>query len=251
MNTDWILSLDSDEEVIGKYFSNILSFCQNPRIGGIRLPIENILHDGTTSVHTYSRLFRYSATRAYKGAVHEQVAESIIAEGLEIIDVPPNTPAAIRHYGYAQNSGVRHQRNARLLQKALESEPESGYLWYHTGLTAFAKHDIQEAELALNKSLQLGGLSSEQNSLARLRLLQIALQRNDFQALLTAPSFNTPDHEGMRLYLTCIARLAEQPTVATTSEVYRILRSPLIAESPFVPLDDYRTLVQALERSLL
>jgi glycosyltransferase involved in cell wall biosynthesis len=122
LKTDWILSLDADEELDTDSVKNYLGLFKNSKIGGINLIIENIL-DGNSDIksrHRYTRIFRNHSQIRFEGSVHEQVVPSITALGLDIVE----TDIIIRHHGYYRINKDKILRNKELLLKELEKNPD-------------------------------------------------------------------------------------------------------------------------------
>lgn len=97
LRTDWVLVLDSDEELDGESFRAHCPNLADPMIGGVELTIVSALEGGiTTAEHRYTRLFRRHRDIRFEGAIHEQIAASIQRAGFEIA----RSQVRILHYGY-------------------------------------------------------------------------------------------------------------------------------------------------------
>lgn len=198
MRTDWVIQLDADEELDRSSLENISEFLSNPNLGGLHTQIWNVLDGGIESEHRYTRIFRRHPDIRYEGAIHEQIAGSIYAAGFEIID----SPVIIRHFGYAEHSPEKIERNTALLHKELADNPQDKWLTYHLGLTECAAGNHQDAKLHLESIVDSPELSTEQIETARLRLAQIALAAGESDNVRSWLDFNSTDihREGLRQF---------------------------------------------------
>lgn len=199
MRTEWILQLDADEELTGFSPEDIQQALTNPAIGGLQVELQNILAGGIESVHHYTRIFRRHPQIRYEGAIHEQIAGSIRALGLEIVE----SPVTILHHGYADNSPEKIERNAELLRREIALHPEDKWLSYHLGLTEFAAGRTEEARILLESVTSSNELTDEQHETARLRLAQIALQNGRTTDAGQWLNFTSNDihREGLRCFI--------------------------------------------------
>ena len=199
MRTDWIIQLDADEKLDTDSLTNINSLLDNSKVGGLHIKILNVLDGGIESEHTYTRIFRRHSSIRYEGAIHEQIADSIRQAGFEIID----SSVVIQHFGYADHSPEKIERNASLLRKELANNPNDAWLIYHLGLTEFAAGNHSEAETLFESIIHSSALSVEQNETVRLRLAQIALANGESETAHQRLNFNSSDihREGLRLFV--------------------------------------------------
>lgn len=199
IRTDWVIQLDADEQLDEDSCADILPLLANPIIGGIHTQIWNVLDGGIESEHQYTRIFRRHSSIRYQGAIHEQIAGSIRQAGFEIID----SPVIIRHFGYAEHSPEKIERNTNLLRKELAVNPYDVWLSYHLGLTEFAAGNHSEAESLLLSVVNSSELSTEQHETVRLRLGQIALATEKSDNVQLWLDFISSDihREGLRLFI--------------------------------------------------
>lgn len=199
MRTDWIIQLDADEELDRKSLESISLFLNNPSTGGLHAQIWNVLDGGIESEHRYTRIFLRHPKIRYEGAIHEQIAGSIREAGFEIVD----SPVVIHHFGYAEHSPKKIERNTTLLRKELADNPDDKWLRYHLGLTEFAAGNHTEAGLLLESIVNSTELSIEQNETSCLRLAQIALAAGEPDKAQRWLDFNSTDihREGLRLFI--------------------------------------------------
>lgn len=202
MRTDWILQLDADETIDNpkEWFKFIRSVHKQDSLGGIRIRIYNELEDReTVSNHIYTRLFRRHTAFAYKGAIHEQIAPSIIDAGFEITD----SDLKIIHSGYSSKNEEKESRNRRILEKELLKSPDDPFLLYHTANTLFAQSDYAKAHEYFERVYHDSSLSMEQQENARLRLAQIAISEAKYSEAEYYLNVECSNHdtEGFRHYL--------------------------------------------------
>ncbi len=205
-STPWILMIDSDEELLELDNEQFLNVVNNQKVGGISVSIKNFLNETNTSysTHSYTRLFRNSPKIQFKGTIHEQINQSIVDAGLEIV---PST-TEIGHYGYKENDQHKRERNEILLEKELE-KTDDVYIEYQLLLTHFANQKF-------NKVIQKGkflihsvGLSYKQRELIRLRVAQSYLHFSQFpfmESILNERMVDT-EYEFFRKYLNVILLL--------------------------------------------
>lgn len=199
MRTEWILQLDADEELLSDGLATVSEVTSNAGIGGATVRIINELDDDTQSEHSFTRLYRNHPVIRYSGAIHEQIAPSVLDAGFTI----GNTQLVIRHYGYAYGTAARAERNIALLKKELAVAPNDVWLQYHLAMSLFAEKNFREAEALFARLLQSDDLTEEQQELSRLRSAQsaIALDAPERSEIYLAFKSKAPDREGLRLYL--------------------------------------------------
>lgn len=126
--SDWILVLDADEileSIDPEICSELLS---NDQIEGYFLQIRNILDSSEVDQPVFSdqvvRLFRNKPHYRFEGAIHEQVAPSILrannGNGLA------SAPLTIHHFGYLKDrlhSKEKFTRNSEIIKKELKRNP--------------------------------------------------------------------------------------------------------------------------------
>jgi|GEM_PF-1458725 len=153
--SDWIIVLDADEvlEVIDpQAFYKLLIDSQ---VEGYFLRIRNHL-DSTISESSDQvvRLFRNRLDYRFEGAIHEQVAPSILrannGSGLASI------PLTIHHYGYLKDrleSKEKFSRNSEIIRQELKQNPDNPFLLYCLGLEYYQQDSILEGLNHLTKAL--------------------------------------------------------------------------------------------------
>jgi glycosyltransferase involved in cell wall biosynthesis len=155
----FILSIDADEELqnpeeLIKSLSNA-----DPKVGGWL--VNNIsfsVRKQGTGFDTFAtkllRIFRNHPNIRFEGVVHEQIHNSILANGFTI----GNTEVTLLHYGYSlspEEMKNKQLRNLHLLLNALKSEPNSAYINFQIAKTYLALDKLIDAEHYIQKSLEL------------------------------------------------------------------------------------------------
>ncbi len=201
IRTDWCLCIDADEQLTSSSFDSIRERMDDPTIGGFRVRIQNALSDDdSTSIdHSFTRIFRALPAIRFRGAIHEQVADSIREAGLRIEE----SDIILNHDGYRNVDEAKTSRNATLLRKELQERPDDVWTQYHLGLTEFGAGNLKEAYTILYPIRESQFLSLEQQEIATIRCAQCALAEDDFmkvEQLLLQPCMDS-EREGLRQYV--------------------------------------------------
>src|ERR1043165_4072271 len=137
--TDWILSLDADEELDIEASRVIPSLLSRAAMGGYIVPVRNYLparhgsvngnratvNDGRCksaanapayAQHLVVRLFRRHPNILYKGCVHENIAPQIMAAGFRLA----NADFCIHHLGFLAHS--RYSKKAEIYLELLKEK---------------------------------------------------------------------------------------------------------------------------------
>lgn len=154
-SSDWILVLDADEvlePIVPEIFYKLLN---NIEVEGYFLRIKNIL--GPTLGESYDhvvRLFRNRPIYQFEGAIHEQIAPSILrannGSGLA------SALLTLNHFGYLSNrlqSKEKFSRNSNILLKELNRNPDNPFLHYCLGLEYYQRDFITEGLQHLTKAI--------------------------------------------------------------------------------------------------
>ncbi len=148
--TDWVLSLDADEELDTQASQVIPTLLSRAAVGGYILPVRNYLparhgsvngnrataNDGRCqsaanapayAQHLVVRLFRRHPKILYKGCVHENIAPQIMAAGFRLA----KAEFCIHHLGFLARShyGKKAEIYLALLKKKVEQEPDNPLAW--------------------------------------------------------------------------------------------------------------------------
>ncbi|WP_338707272.1 tetratricopeptide repeat-containing glycosyltransferase family 2 protein [Paenibacillus amylolyticus] len=146
---DWILFLDADEALDRAAREQIRSWTLVSGCDGLFLNIHNYTGTGQqgVTVNPVLRLFRNAPEHRFEGRIHEQIAAAICRRNPEAAFHV--TDMVIHHYGY-QTAIVERKdkvnRNVRLLQQAVEEEPDQPFHHYNLGVEYLR---VGEAERAL------------------------------------------------------------------------------------------------------
>ncbi|WP_190944994.1 glycosyltransferase [Paenibacillus sp. UASWS1643] len=146
---DWILFLDADEALDRAAREQIRSWTAVSGCDGLFLNIHNYTGTGQqgVTVNPVLRLFRNASEHRFEGRIHEQIATAICRRNPEAAFHV--TDMVIHHYGY-QTAIVERKdkvnRNVRLLQQAVEEEPDQPFHHYNLGVEYLR---VGEAERAL------------------------------------------------------------------------------------------------------
>ncbi|MEK4371845.1 tetratricopeptide repeat-containing glycosyltransferase family 2 protein [Paenibacillus sp. FSL R5-0473] len=146
---DWILFLDADEALDRVAREQIRSWTSVSGCDGLFLNIHNYTGTGQqgVTVNPVLRLFRNALEHRFEGRIHEQIAAAICRRNSEAAFHV--TDMVIHHYGY-QTAIVERKdkvnRNVRLLQQAVQEEPNQPFHHYNLGVEYLR---VGEAERAL------------------------------------------------------------------------------------------------------
>jgi len=159
MTTDWILVLDSDEELdrdAGKYIPASLGGAD---VGGYTIPIRNYMlsrfnrgwdrvgvpndyrheraqHAPSYIVHENCRLFRKHPGIYFTGRIHELVENQVRALKLKLLPAP----FFIHHFGQLVDQETREKKRVfyrTLLRAKTEENPDDPVAWTQLGLHEF------------------------------------------------------------------------------------------------------------------
>jgi glycosyltransferase involved in cell wall biosynthesis len=245
IKTKWVLILDSDEILDTSSFLKEQNLLNNENCGGLKINIHNYLDDNNTkSVHSYTRIFRKHPNILFKGKIHEQINESIINAGYDIID----SNIIIEHYGYKNQTEEKFLRNKQLLKQELSEKPADSWLHYHLGETEFAAGNLLEAQRFFTSVLNSPTLSIEQIEITKLRLGQISLKNEKFLDLENYLNFNSENvnREGLRLYIKAAALLLQ----GNLNEAFVLYNSKEVYLSQLVDTVQVRQAMDVIQKLL-
>ncbi|MBM2814449.1 MAG: glycosyl transferase family 2 [Ignavibacteria bacterium] len=245
MRTDWIISLDTDEELDSKSLERNSGLFLNNDIGGISVIIDNFLNENDISqksTHRYTRIFRRHPLIRYEGSIHEQIAETITGNGLQIAE----SDILIHHYGYLNTSESKKSRNKELLEQELSQNQSDVWLKYHLGETEFSMNNFPRAEELFSAIYQSQQLSVEQREKAAIRLSQIKLKKGDSRAVLALLNFkcSNSDNEGLKLFIQAAAYL----DMKDFDSAYKLYNMPELISSNLVDKSIVKKAIDALNR---
>ncbi|MDW8075865.1 MAG: glycosyltransferase [Bacteroidota bacterium] len=153
----WILVLDADEllrtpAAVAHALANA-----SDNVGGFYVTLESMSKVGSSSPAHYVtlvvRLFRNDERCRYEGIIHEQILPSLLRAGYQC----HSSAIVIEHRGYDLDpEQLRHKqlRNRRLLDRAVEQEPENPFYRLHRAKTLIALGDYTQARTDLIAALR-------------------------------------------------------------------------------------------------
>lgn len=241
--SDWIIFLDADEILLPFDYKKYVDLFRDNRIGGFSCILRNYLNNDKTNYieHRYTRIFRNHPLIRYEGAIHEQIADSIIRAGYNVIE----TDIVIEHYGYIESNEEKKQRNLNLLKSEIEKNP-SDYLLFHLANTEFSMNNFVRAKEIYINLLASNELSQDNQEMIRLRLLQIALNLNDWRYILDNQQicFSNHHYEGLKQFIIAACYLHRQQW----EKAYTALREAEKSNSSLVDMDLLRKSLVAVEK---
>lgn len=216
----WILVIDSDEELDQQSFEENFDSTADPQVGGLRVQIVNHVQRGdshTKTHHSYTRIFRNHPAIRFEAPIHEQIAQSILDAGFQIVD----TNIIINHFGYSNINIDKINRNRELLERALKENPNDDWTVFHLAETEFAIGNIGKACSLYERLVNSFLLNPEQIEMVRIRLAQIALKTDKYSKVYEYLKIPCTDkhREGLRLMVHATALLMEQ-RFAEAEEVF-------------------------------
>ncbi|MBI1841825.1 MAG: glycosyltransferase [Verrucomicrobia bacterium] len=133
---DWVLQLDADEELVEETRDRLRAATQDASMLAYRLPLADVGKE-KEGFHHVPRLFRNAPGVHYKGRVHEHAFGSLEPMQKEWGLQNGIGKVQILHHGYVDQvvkDRSKVQRNLRLLERAIEENPEDASLLMSFGL---------------------------------------------------------------------------------------------------------------------
>ena len=167
---EWIVQVDADEQLENP--NELLNTLHNvpASVGGFFIDVFSKARraDGGSDDYTTQlpRIFRNHPLIRFKGAIHEQITDSIFAAGFEM----RLSHIRLMHHGYdisPDNIRRKNERNLALLDAELSKNPGDVYLLLNRAKTYLALGSLVEAE----KNITAGLLTASGN--IRSQLLNI------------------------------------------------------------------------------
>lgn len=152
---NWILVLDADEVMAPHHAEEFYRLLEDAEVEGYFLNIRNFLGSGGEfTTDKVVRLFRNKPSYRFAGAIHEQVAPSILAanDGKGLI----TAPVWLHHYGYlARELAEKNKvaRNTSIIYKHLENNPNDPFLLYSLALERLQGEQFAEGVSCLERVL--------------------------------------------------------------------------------------------------
>lgn len=203
-NTNWVLIIDADETI---ELTNLKYNDLNEKIGGIKINIKNYIDNKLDkfSTHQYTRIFRNKPEFRFEGIIHEQISESILKCGYEIIE----SDIEITHYGYINTSEEKKIRNKTLLENV---DLNDDYNKLNYADTLFSLNEIEKAINFYIELIDSEFLSEYQNDHVKIRIGQIYLKQNHFSDVKKILEFSSTDVnlEGLRKFVLAASLLSNK-----------------------------------------
>ena len=162
---NWIAFLDADEYFEKEDTKNLLPLLEkleqshhNPRIATvIKFPMMHLDDEGQVFMSgVQSRIFQNRSWLRYQNRVHEQLA--VQSEFCDVYMYHADETLTIYHTGYTNKvfeETQKHQRNLKMLQRAIEDTPNKGDLWLYLGDSYQSLGRIEDAVMAWHHALSL------------------------------------------------------------------------------------------------
>ncbi len=245
LHTDWILMIDSDEILSDFDINEFKKIATNPNIAGINFIIENSLSENGNHIinsHRYTRLFQNKPEIKFVGRIHEQIRDSIETNNYEIYE----SNFKILHLGYSKTNYEKFERNQTLLEKDLADNPQDDWLKYHLANTHFSAGKDDEAIKLFSEIITSPQLSEEQSEIVRLRLAQLSLKYDNYDAVQKLCNFlsNYPQNEALRLYVLGTVNLLTK----NYDDAFHNLKKCLEIDSPSLNRGDIQRAFALAER---
>lgn len=147
---EWIFFLDADEELARESRDVLARYTAEKNVEGYFIKIINYIGaDGwaETCPDVVFRLFRNRPEYRFRGAIHEQIADVILEKNKQASYGMANE-IVIMHYGYLDSQidqKDKKNRNLKIIEKELESQPGNYLLRYHYGVELFRLEKYAEA----------------------------------------------------------------------------------------------------------
>jgi tetratricopeptide (TPR) repeat protein len=206
ITTDWVLTLDADEELDQDAKKKIPRLLNAENVGGYVTPIRNYVPNKFTRawdrmavpndhrhpraekaeafvVHENCRLFRRDPEIYFVGRVHEAVESRIKALNLKL----PQAPFFIHHFGQLSTAQVREEKSVfyrNLLRLKAEEQPNDPLVWIQLGLEEFEHFgNHEEALQCLDRALLLEPRASDAWTFKSMVLLNLGRPQDALMAL--------------------------------------------------------------------
>ena len=215
---DWILSMDADDEMNADDIRRLKEVLSETDALGFAIPIFSEIYDRqtnmkNTTVNYLVRIFKNDPQIRFSRRIHEFVDQSIYDIGgkIEILEIP------VFHRGYidVEILNKKLERNKRLLEVALEENPEDHSLLVYMGKTYMEENELDKAEEYYRRAINIVETSNKRYAslfflqTAYIDLGNLLVQKERFEeaieyfnkAIAIDPNFpDTYYHIGMAYY---------------------------------------------------
>lgn len=157
-NKDWVLFLDADEYLAPSSHEALRTAVAQAGTEGYYIPIVNIYGNEQHPEQCRDILFRLFRNRSeyrFRGAIHEQVLNSILEKD-DNANIAIAHDITIYHYGYLDSQvqvKEKIKRNLELLAQQIKEFPDDKYVMYQYGLELYRAERYGESIEMLKKSL--------------------------------------------------------------------------------------------------
>lgn len=142
----WILVLDADEVMEPVKREQFLHLLDDKQVGGYFIRILSLTGKPGGSIADQAvRLFRNRPEYRFHGAIHEQIAGSIVAAGGGI--ALADSGLTLLHYGYLPEEIIRKEkskRNQAIIRREMAAKPEDPFPLYCFGIELLQENLYQE-----------------------------------------------------------------------------------------------------------
>jgi tetratricopeptide (TPR) repeat protein len=215
---DWILSMDADDEMNADDIRRLKEVLSETDALGFAIPIFSEIYDRqtnmkNTTVNYLVRIFKNDPQIRFSRRIHEFVDQSIYDIGgkIEILEIP------VFHRGYidVEILNKKLERNKKLLEVALEENPEDHSLLVYMGKTYMEENELDKAEEYYRRAINIVETSNKRYAslfflqTAYIDLGNLLVQKERFEeaieyfnkAIAIDPNFpDTYYHIGMAYY---------------------------------------------------
>lgn len=154
----WALWIDADERLKEGGEGEIRQALIRPYFGGFSLRIVNFVgnekEESTAFTHAPLRLFRLLPETRFTGKIHEQVTDSILAQGLPLGQLGS---ATLLHEGYLDFSMEQRNKAAKytaMLEQEVRENPKDAYQWFNLANAYCIDGRLAETEHAARMSVR-------------------------------------------------------------------------------------------------
>lgn len=183
--SDWVLYLDADERLDEESKEHLRKIVTQKDKLGVRCKIYNIDEvNKKPKLQNSTRLFRYSNKIKFTGRAHEQIDNSLLANGYEII----NSEIVINHIGYnIDKDGLREkaERNLKLLLKEYK-ENNFGYYAFQIANTYNVLRDKENTFTYFSLAVKDASLPNEYRSLSLSSIAEYHHEKNHSAEAMSA-----------------------------------------------------------------
>ncbi len=151
---EWVMFLDSDEELVVGQEEKIKAMVMNPSSEAYSCVITNFFSDGTWSSFPVTRLFKRLDGILYEKDIHETVNYAFMKKGI----VPQIVNINIAHYGYlVSNKKIqkKQKKYISLLKEQLSVTPLDAASMWHMAMSYKIIEDDALAYKYINRAIQL------------------------------------------------------------------------------------------------